>query len=171
MRRDRLGADLAFRRGGLRRAHQFVLRAIVERDRQRRAPVMRGARDRILDQRNDVGRERVPIADDLEPHVIGGKFLDIADDEPLEQAHQIADLVLGPLPVFGREGVEGQRLDAQVAGRAHDVADRLDPRAMPGDARQVALLGPAAVAIHDDGDMVGTVMRFGHRRNLKLRSP
>ena len=36
-----------------------------------------------------------------------------------------------------------------------DVADRVDARAMSLDARQVALRGPAAVAVHDHGDMAG----------------
>ena len=34
-----------------------------------------------------------------------------------------------------------------------DVAHRFDAGAMPFDARQVALRRPAAVAVHDDGDV------------------
>ena len=34
-----------------------------------------------------------------------------------------------------------------------DVADRVDAGAVPFDARQVALRRPAAVAVHDDGDV------------------
>ena len=34
-----------------------------------------------------------------------------------------------------------------------DVADRIDAGAVALDARQVALRRPAAVAVHDDGDM------------------
>src|SRR3546814_16103546 len=67
---------------------------------------------------------------------------------------------------FRSEGIERQRLDAEVARRADDRAHRLDPRLVPGNARQKALLGPAAVAVHDDGDMTRAVMAFRHRPNL-----
>ena len=39
------------------------------------------------------------------------------------------------------------------ADRFDGVANRVDAGAMPFDARQVALRGPAAVAVHDDGDV------------------
>src|SRR3546814_14602722 len=86
------------------------------------------------------------------------------------QPHQVADLLFGALPVFRRKGIERHRLDAEVAGGAHDRPHRFHPRAMAGDARQVALLRPAAVAVHDDGDMARAVMSLGHRRSLEPRS-
>ena len=39
------------------------------------------------------------------------------------------------------------------AERLDDVADRVDAGAVPFDARQMALRRPAAVAVHDDGDV------------------
>ncbi len=38
-------------------------------------------------------------------------------------------------------------------GRFHRRAHGRDPGAVPGDARHVPPLGPAAVAVHDDGDV------------------
>src|SRR5690606_14921157 len=163
MRLDRFGGDRPLPRGSTRGAHELVLRAIVERHRERRALVARGARERLLDEPHDVGSKRTPVADDLEPHVIGGKFIEIAQDEALHQPHEVADFLFGAFPVFRGKGVESERLKAEVARRAHDLAYRLHACAVAGDARQVALLGPAAVAIHDDGDVAGTRIRCRHR--------
>ena len=40
-----------------------------------------------------------------------------------------------------------------------DVADRIDAGAMPFDAGQMPLRGPAAVAVHDDGDVLRAAAR------------
>src|SRR3546814_17672510 len=77
-----------------------------------------------------------------------------------------SDLLLGPLPVFGTEGVERHRLDTEVARRAHDGAHRLDAGLVAGDARKQALLGPAAVAVHDDSDMARAVVSYRHAKAL-----
>ena len=71
----------------------------------------------------------------------------------LEQRHQHADFGLRPLPVLGRERVEREDLDAQPGRGLDDVAHGVDAGAMPFDARQVPARGPAAVAVHDDGDV------------------
>ena len=71
----------------------------------------------------------------------------------LEQPHQRADFGGRPLPVLDRERVERQDLDAEAGGGLDRVAHGVDAGAMPFDARQVALRGPAAVAVHDDGDV------------------
>src|SRR3546814_2849396 len=68
---------------------------------------------------------------------MGGEFVEVAQDEARHQPHQVADLLFGALPVFRRKGIERHRLDAEVAGGAHDRPHRFHPRAMAGDARQV----------------------------------
>src|SRR4029077_897132 len=54
-------------------------------------------------------------------------------------------------PVLRAEREYRQVLDAERARRADGAAQGLDAAAMPLDARQPALRGPAPVAIHDDG--------------------
>ena len=44
-------------------------------------------------------------------------------------------------------------MDAEARGGFDGVAHGVDAGAMAFDARQVALRGPAAVAVHDDGDV------------------
>ena len=58
-----------------------------------------------------------------------------------------------PRPVLGAEGEDGQVFDAEFAGRAHGAAQGLDAAAVALDARQAARRRPAAVAVHDDGDV------------------
>src|SRR3546814_4912145 len=74
------------------------------------------------------------------------------------QPHQVADLIGGAFPVFAGKGVERQHLYAEVGRGLHDAAHRLHTPAMTHDARQETPLRPAAVAIHDDGDMAGAGM-------------
>jgi hypothetical protein len=72
-----------------------------------------------------------------------------------------SSLVRIALPVLGGEAVQGHVLDAAIASGAHGAADGLDALAMPGDDGQVMAPGPAAIAIHHDGDVAR--YRSGHR--------
>src|SRR3546814_10426298 len=45
-------------------------------------------------------------------------------------------------------------------------SDLLDPGLVTGDARKQALLGPAAVAVHDDSDMARAVVSYRHAKAL-----
>jgi len=76
----------------------------------------------------------------------------VADVLP-KQLHEEFDFRFGAAPVFDREGVEGQSLDVEPSARFDGGASGLGARAMADDAREVALLRPAPVAVHDDGDM------------------
>src|SRR3546814_4162492 len=80
----------------------------------------------------------------------------------VKQPHQVADLIGGAFPVFAGKGVERQHLYAEVGRGLHDAAHRLHTPAMTHDARQETPLRPAAVAIHDDGDMAGAGMPARH---------
>ena len=81
--------------------------------------------------------------------------------ETPEQFEQEAHLGLRPGPVLGAEGVEREYGDAHVGGGAHGAAERLDALAVARRTRQPALRGPAAVAIHDDGNVAGHAIRAG----------
>jgi len=74
-------------------------------------------------------------------------------DEFAQKAHQTADLFFGAAPVLGREGIEGQVLDAGIGSRADDTSQVLRAGSVPGQARQTALFRPATIPIHDDADM------------------
>ena len=100
-----------------------------------------------------VGRQRFGAADHVEADVVAQQRLELEAEVALEQHHQRADFGGRALPVLDRKRVKGQDFEAQARRGLDDVADRVDAGAMAFDARQVALAGPAAVAVHDDGDV------------------
>ena len=61
----------------------------------------------------------------------------------------------GPLPVFLGKGVERQKLDPEFAAAFDALAHRARALFVTEDARQAAPLGPATVAVEDDGDVPG----------------
>ena len=82
-----------------------------------------------------------------------------------QQGHQEIELGLRPFPVLAAEAVERQLADAEPAALLDGGADALDAAAVALDARQAALLGPAAVAVHDDGDVPRQAGRGRGRRS------
>ena len=79
-------------------------------------------------------------------------------DQQLTPTQQ-ADFARVPLPVFFREGVHGQHFDAQTLGRAHDPAQASAARGVTFDGGQLALRGPAPIAVHDDGHVARRAAR------------
>ena len=74
--------------------------------------------------------------------------------DTLEQPHQLGHLAARPIPVLDRESVERQDLDAVDRGRHASLAHGLDAFAMARVALEsTCRLGPATVAVHDDGDV------------------
>jgi hypothetical protein len=71
----------------------------------------------------------------------------------MEEAHKGGDFDLRSPPVVGGESEEREGMDAQGGGGFDDAADGLDAVLVAGMARESAALGPAAVAVHDDGDV------------------
>src|SRR5262249_55042525 len=67
--------------------------------------------------------------------------------------HEEIEFCLGPFPVLRAETVERELPDAEPATFLDGRPNAVDAAAMSLDARQTALARPAAVAVHDDGDM------------------
>ena len=135
-------------------ADDFLAPAIVEGDHEGQARYCRAVRFSASSSSSaDVGGQPLPLADDADADVVGVELGEIVPDEALQQAHQVGDLLGRTAPVLGREAVDGQVADAEIAGGAHGAADRLDAAPMALEPRQPALGRPAAVAVHDDGDM------------------
>ncbi len=53
------------------------------------------------------------------------------------------------------EGIDGQVFDAQIVAVGGNAAEGLGAGLMARISLEAPLLGPAAVAIHDDGDVLG----------------
>src|SRR5262249_1697233 len=93
-----------------------------------------------------------------EADVLLHDLLPLLDQVLFEERHEEVELGLRALPVLAAETVERELPDPEPAalldGRAHaDHAARV-----PFDARQPPLPRPAAVAVHDDGDVRGELL-------------
>ncbi len=111
--------------------------------------------------------QRFPIADEAQAHLIAMQIRHFAHQRIEKQAHEHADFLGGPQPVLAAEGEQGQVADFALGALFDDLAHDLDAGAMAGDARHAARARPAAVAVHDDCDML---RRVGHRRFEKCGS-
>ena len=87
-----------------------------------------------------------------------------ADDVAVE-AHEEADLLGGALPVLRREGVKAEPLDPEFDCATDDVDNHRLAHLVALSAGQSALSGPAAIAVHHDGDMDRQAVGGNPRRN------
>ena len=72
-----------------------------------------------------------------------------------EKPHQPAYLVPRPAPVFAAECEQRKAFDAPFGGNLDGCSNRLHAGTVAGMARLVTGARPAAVAIHNDGNMTG----------------
>ena len=87
----------------------------------------------------------------------------LAADRRLEQTEQAGDLVVRAGPVLATEGVQRHDRDAAADGVAEERPDGLDAGRVTIELRQVAEARPAAVAVHDDGDVPWQLVRWEER--------
>ena len=101
----------------------------------------------------DIARQLFHPADDAKADVVREKGIELEPQVSFQQHHQRADFGGRTFPVFDRERVEGQHVDAETRRRLDRVAYGIDPRTVPFDPWEVPLRCPPAVAVHDDGDV------------------
>ena len=129
--------------------------AVVECEGKRGAGVFRGLLGRPLHGVLDLLGEPAGLADVAHAHVVVVHALDVADEVALEQRHQEADFGLGAAQViFQREGVERDPRQVDAGCGLDDVLDGFSALLVAEEALERALAGPAAVAVHDDGDVI-----------------
>src|SRR6516165_5673062 len=129
--------------------------SVVEGDGKNHAGVAGRGLDSIT--RVFLDGERQIVGAPKEPHtnVVALDQRHLVADVLAEQFHEEFNFRFGAAPVFDREGVERKGLDVEPSTRFDGSASGLGARAVANDAREVALLRPAPVAVHDDGDMAG----------------
>ena len=87
-----------------------------------------------------------------------------------EQGHKGIDLGLRTPPVLRGEGVKGKRFDTGFARGLEERGEDRDARAVSGGPGEPASFRPAAVAVHDDGDVPGQVLPVYGGQDATLRS-
>ncbi len=136
----------------------FGAGAVVEGEGEGGASVFCGGFHCPLHGVLDLLREVVGAADVGHADVVVVHALDVADEVAFEELHKEADLGLGTAKVvFERESVEGEPGEVDAGGGFDDVLDGLSSFLMAQETLEGALAGPAAVAVHDDGDVLGNL--------------
>jgi hypothetical protein len=115
-----------------------------------------------------VGRA-VAAAEEAAADSLSGEILELPVDRLAERLHQGRHLVGRAAPVLGREGVDRERVDAEVDRRLDDRPQRAGAGAVPVGDRDAVLGGPAPVAVHDDRDRVRDLGEMLLRRDVGPR--
>ena len=95
-----------------------------------------------------------PVAYEVEADVLLHEFGQFLPDEFQEKLEEEAHLGFRPLPVLLGEGIDRDVGDVLRPAGAHQLAHGVHTGKMALGARKSALAGPAAVAVHDHGDML-----------------
>ena len=104
----------------------------------------------------DFGGQAGGAADVGHAHVVVVHALDVADQVALEQGHQEGDFLLGAAEVvFEREGVKREPGEVDAGGGFDHELYGFGALLVALETLEGALAGPAAVAVHDDGDVLG----------------
>jgi len=103
----------------------------------------------------NTGGEFVGTAEKTHAYIIFLNERHLLAEVLTEKLHKKLDFGFWTAPVFDGKGVEGEGLDVEARACFDGGARGLRAGAVTGDARKMALLGPTAVAVHDDGDVTG----------------
>jgi len=95
------------------------------------------------------------VTEESDPDVALVQFVGFGVKDLLDECHESSHLILGPSPVLGGEGVEGEEGNGELAAAFHGVANALSAGAVALEPRKAMLAGPAPVAVHDDRNVAG----------------
>ena len=93
------------------------------------------------------------IAKKTNPHLFPLKCLQFPCQHPFKQGHQEGDFLPWTGPVLRREGVGGEGANAPITAEPQGAFEGFHPGPVAHDPGQATLAGPAAIAIHDQGDV------------------
>ena len=118
-----------------------------------RPAILGGGAFDSLDGGNKRTGQTITAADDADANIMLGRAPGLAEEIGFEQTKKRANLAGRALPIVRGKSEQSERIDAEPGRDANNPAHHFNAGAMPGGAVQTAHLGPAAIAIHDDGDM------------------
>src|SRR5215471_7693832 len=149
--------------------------AVVEREREGHGAVAASELFRVGDLAAQPARDpSAPPADESHPDATVVELVAPAEQQVLVEVHEIPHLVDRSAPVLRRERVDRHPLEPDVESAFDGVEQGLLTGSMAFGPLQPALLGPAAIAVHDDGNVtrkVGALDPGGHDSNLHRGSP
>src|SRR5450631_991104 len=142
---------VALREYRVHRVDDLGAAAVVQSDTQAHAAVGGGAFGGFADVFLHRGRKIAGAAEKAHANIV---FLDewhFLAEIFAQELHEKISFGFGAAPVFDGKSVEGERFNVQAGAGFNGAAGRFGAVAVPRDAREMAALRPAAVAVHDDG--------------------
>ena len=133
--------------------HQFRSPTVAQGEMQRGAAVCVERGDGGIELLAHKSRQAIQLPDRPQPDVVLIHLRLLCFQVAGEEFHQRLDLRLRTVPILDGKGVQREVPDAQPRGTAQHGAHRLGTATVALDAGQTARGGPAAVAVHDDGDV------------------
>ena len=128
-------------------------RAVVDGEAEGHAGVAAGGFEGVFEFFEDLGGEAFAATDLDELDVVVDEESALRAHVLDVEVHEEADFFGGAVPVFRGEGVERELLDVEAGRFFDDGADGFGAGAVACEAWETAGAGPAAVAVHDDGDV------------------
>jgi hypothetical protein len=119
----------------------------------------------LLDRLQDRCRKAIATADHFEASALLAEAIGFKAEEGAQKPEDALDFGGWTTPVVGGEGVESEAADADVGRVLDDATSSSQAGAMTGNTRQIATRRPAAVAVHDDGDV-----KYGLKIRLHMKS-
>src|SRR5690606_17379744 len=108
------------------------------------------------------GRQPGKVADEAQADVVLQQLPHLPLQGQRQQAEKLLHFLGRALPVLAGKGEQGEMPHAALAGGADQGFRRLLAGLVAERARPPALLRPAAIAIHDDGDVTRQCGGIGH---------
>ena len=139
----------------LRGTRDLIPAAVIQRDRQLDTVIVSGFGLQPVHQVDQFTVQLHPVADEPDARIAFIQFAGFLGDIEPEEAHQPGHLDLGPFPVLGRKGENRQVLDPDILAGLDHFADAFRAGMVTEKPRPPAGLRPAAIAVHDDRDMLG----------------
>jgi hypothetical protein len=124
--------------------------------------VSRKTGHRMIHDFTHIGRESFDLADDMHPDISSVQLVHFAPEILLKQLPKDLELAFRSIPVLGRERIQGQSFHTETIRLTDDCFDPGRAPDMPKHAAVPTPIGPATVAIHDEGDVFGDLNRYGH---------
>ena len=137
----------------MRRAGDLSAAPVVDGQGEDHAGVRLALGHAVLEHLARALGERTDVAEEHDPDVLPFEQGELVYEGLGEQVHEQVDLALGAVPVLGRERVGAQHVHAQAHTGGDDLAQGDDAGLVALGALHAAGCGPAAVPVHDAGDM------------------
>ncbi len=148
-----------------RGARDGISRGVVDGDAEVKAATGSRGSLGLLDRLQNRCGKAIATADHFEASALLAEAIGFKAEEGAQKPEDALDFGGWTTPVVGGEGVESEAADADVGCVLDDATSSGQAGAMTGKTGQAATGRPAAVAVHDDGDV-----KSGLKISLHMKS-